>query len=50
MPGFHYNLMGFGEFFDADFKVLFTKTGVTIFDNKGEPVLTGWRDNNGPKL
>ena len=23
---------------------------VTIFDKKGEPLITGWRDNNGPKL
>ena len=49
MPGFHYNLMGIDKFCDADYKVLFTKTSVTIFDKKGEPVITGWRDNNGPK-
>ena len=23
---------------------------VTIFYKKGDPVITGWRDNNGPKL
>ena len=50
MPGFHHNLMGISEFCDADCKLLFTKTNITIFDNKGEPVITGWRDNNGPKL
>ena len=50
MPGFHHNLLGIGEFCDADCKVLFTKTSVTIFDNKGEPVITVWRDKNGPKL
>ena len=49
MPGFHHNLMGIGEFCDADCNVLFTKTSVTIFDKKGEPVITGWWDNNGPK-
>ena len=42
--------MGISEFCDADCKLLFTKTSITIFDNKGEPVITGWRDNNGPKL
>ena len=50
MPVFHHNLLGICEFCDADCKVLFTKTSVTIIDNKGEPVITGWRDNNGPKL
>ena len=49
-PGIQHNLLGIGEFFDADCKVLFTKTMATIFDKKGEPVITGWRDNNGPKL
>ena len=49
MPGLHYNLMRISEFFDADCKVLFTKTSVKIFDKKGGPVITGWRENNGPK-
>ena len=42
--------MEVGEFCDAYFKVLFTKTSVTIFDNKGGAFITGWRDNNGTKL
>ena len=50
MPGFHHNLIGIGEFCDAYCKVLFTKTRVTIFDKKGDPVTTGWEDNNGPKI
>ena len=50
MPGFHHNLMGIGEFCDAYCKVLFTKSSVAIFDKKEAPVVTGWRDNNGPKL
>ena len=49
MPGFHHNLLGIGEFFYADCKFLFTKTSVTIFDKKGDPVISGWRDNKGPK-
>ena len=49
MPGFHHNLLGIGEFCDADYKVLFTKKSVTIFDNKGDPLTTGYKDNNGPK-
>ena len=50
MPGFHNNIMGIGEFCDTDCKVLLTKTSVTIFDKKGEPVIIGLRYNNGPKL
>ena len=49
MPGFHHNLMGIGEFCGPDCKVLITKTSITIFDNKLKTVITGWRDNNGPK-
>ena len=50
MPGFHHNLLGIGGFFNEYYKVLFTKTSSTIFDKKWEPVITGWRENNGPKL
>ena len=50
MPGFHHNLLGIGEFCDADCKVLFTKTSVTIFDKKWGLLITCWRENNGPKL
>ena len=38
------------NFANSYFKVLLTKTIVTIFDKKGKPVITGWRDNNGTKL
>ena len=41
MPGFHHNLLGIGKFCDADCKVLFTKTTVTIFNTDGIPVLSG---------
>ena len=34
MPEFHHNLLEIGEFCDADCKVLFTKTSITIFDKK----------------
>ena len=50
MPGFHHNPIRVGEFCDAYCKVLFSKIMVTIFDEKGKPFLTGWRDNNSPKL
>ena len=49
MPRFHHNLLWIGEFFDADYKVLFTKTSITIFEKKGDPAITGWRETNGPK-
>ena len=42
--------MRIGGFCDAYCKVLFTKTSVTIFEKKGEPIITGWRDKNGTKL
>ena len=50
MPDFQHNILGIGEFFDADSKVLFTKIMVTISYKKGDSVITGWRDNNCPKL
>ena len=50
MSIFHHNLIGIGEFCYAYCKVIFTKTSVPIFDKKGEPVIRGWRENNGPKL
>ena len=50
MPRFYHNLMGIGEFCDAYSKVLFTKISVIIFDKKGEPVIIGWRYNNGTKI
>ena len=28
----------------------YSKISVTIFDKKGEPFITGWRENNSPKL
>ena len=50
MPTFHHNLLGIGEFCDAVCKVIEIKISITIFDNKGETVITGWRYNNGQKL
>ena len=50
MPRFHHNLLGIGKFCDAECKVLFTKTSVTIFNKIGEPVITCWRYNNVTKL
>ena len=50
MPGFHHNLMGIGEFCDADCKFLFTKTSFNNFYRKEEPVITGCRDNTCTKL
>jgi len=50
MPGFHHNLLGIGKFCDAECKVLFTKTTVTIFNKDAVPVLTGWREADGAKL
>ena len=42
--------MGIGGFCYGYCNVLFTKTSVSVFDKKGEPVITWWRDKNGPKL
>ena len=44
LPNFNNSLVGIEPFCDADFKVLFTKETVTVFDPTIETILTVWRE------
>ena len=50
MPGFRHTLIGVGPLCDADCTVTFTRASVILKDARGIPVLTGWRENSGPRL
>jgi hypothetical protein len=49
-PAFKNSLVGIGKFCDNDCKVLFSKHFVTVFDQLGKAILTGWRETHGAKL
>ena len=50
MPGFKHTLIGVGPLCDADCTVTFTRAAVIVRDSQGSPVLTGWREQSGPRL
>ena len=50
MPGFKHTLIGVGPLCDADCTVTFTRAAVIVRDAQGSPVLTGWREQSGPRL
>ena len=50
MPGFHNTLIRVGPLFDADCTVTFTLEELIVQDKRGKPVLTGWRENTGPRF
>ena len=50
MPEFRHTLIGVGPLCDADCTVTFTSTAVVVRDQQGNPVLTGWREQSGPRL
>jgi hypothetical protein len=50
MPAFPHTLIGLGPFADLDCKIVFTKTAVTVYHPDGHPLLSGWRDETGPRL
>ena len=50
MPGFRHNLLGIGNLYDKDCRVVFTKRSVVIYDKTNKPFLTGWREADGAKL
>jgi hypothetical protein len=50
MPSFTHTLIGLGPFTNLGCKIIFTKTAVTIYHPDGHPILTGWRDLEGPHL
>ena len=50
MPGFRHTLIGVGPLCDADCTVTFTSTAVVVRYTQGNPLLTGWREQSGPRL
>ncbi len=50
MPNFSHTLIGLGPFADQDCTIVFTKTAVTVYHPDGHPILSGWRDETGPRL
>ena len=50
MPGFRHTLIGIGPICYADCTVTFTRVAVIVRDARGIPVLTGWREQSGPRL
>ena len=50
MPGFLHTLIWVGPLCDTDCTVTFTHAAVIVRDARDMPVLTGWRENSGPRL
>ena len=50
MPVFRHTLIGVGPLCDADCTFTFTSTAVVVRDPQGNPLLTGWREQSGPRL
>ena len=50
MSSFHHTLIGLGPFADLGCKIVFTKTSVTVYHPDGHIILSGWRDETGPRL
>ena len=50
MPAFPHTLIGLGPFADQGCNIVFTKTSVTVYHRDGHSILSGWRDETGPRL
>jgi hypothetical protein len=50
MPNFPHTLISLGLFADQDCTIIFTQTTVTVYHPDGHPILSGWRDETGPRL
>jgi hypothetical protein len=50
MPAFPHTHIGLGPFADLGCKIVFTKTSATVYHPDGHPILSGWRDETGPRL
>ena len=50
MPSFPHTLIGLGPFADLGYKIVFTKTGVSVIHPDGHSILEGWRELNGARL
>ena len=50
MSGFRHTLIRVCPLCDADCTVTFTRVDVIVRDAQGSPVLTGWKNQSGPRL
>ena len=50
MPSFPHTLIGLGPFADLGCNIVFTKSSVIFYHPDGHPILSGWRDETGPRL
>ena len=50
MPSFTHTLIRLGPFADQGCTIVFTKTAVNVYHPDGYPILSGWRDLEGPRL
>jgi hypothetical protein len=50
MPNFPHTLIGLGPFADQDCTIVFTQTAVIVYHADGQPILSGWQDETGPRL
>ena len=50
MPSFCHNLIGIGQFCNADCTIQFTKQAVSVFNPASATILWGWQELTGPKL
>ena len=50
MPSFPHTLIGLGPFADLGCNIVFTKTSLIVYHPDGHPILSGWRDQTGPRL
>ena len=48
MPGFQYNLVGVSPMCGANFTGTFSKHAVNIYSPTVTPLITGWRETDGP--
>jgi hypothetical protein len=50
MPSVPHTLICLGPFANQGYKIVFDKTLVTVYHLDGHPILSGWRDLDGPRL
>jgi hypothetical protein len=50
MPAFPHTLIGLGPLLISIAKLCSPKTAVTVYHPDGHPLLSGWRDETGPRL
>jgi hypothetical protein len=50
MPNFPHALIGLGLFTNQDCTIVFTQITVTVYHPDGHSILSGWRNETGPRL